>query len=207
MNVEPFNWNVVVLGAWNRAIFTPQWIAQYIFCLKEAEAVTVEVPLSTPLPWRIKHEDVAVVVGAGSLEVVADSCAYEALDKARTHAIRAIDELPRTPLSAAGFNIRYRAEESSTELAEILASPVDNLIADVDLDILGRAQHRSVAYKDGIVNIDMRVDRDGGAIVQFNFHLASDCADKLKEWLRVPVEDVRKTVQSILDQLPGDTVQ
>ncbi len=44
MPLEPGEWNVVILGRWNRAIPTPQGIASRLFQLPPETEIGIEVP-------------------------------------------------------------------------------------------------------------------------------------------------------------------
>ncbi len=47
--LEPFDWNVVVAGAWNRALLTPAWLQKRVF--KDTEA-TVELYVPSTMSAR-----------------------------------------------------------------------------------------------------------------------------------------------------------
>ena len=53
MNVQPSEWSVIILGAWNPAILTPGGIAQRIFKGACGEhPVDVQVPLDGLAPYK-----------------------------------------------------------------------------------------------------------------------------------------------------------
>lgn len=203
MSFEPFNWNVIVVGAWNRAILTPEWIGRYLFQAASGTPVAVEVPLNVPGPWRVCHDTIAVLVGQGTLEIATNTCTDEVLDRARNCAKLAMDELPRTPLVAAGFNIRYRSNEAPPELASVLACQLDDIISGKELVIGQRRLHRSLSFNEGALNLELAVHPDEGTSVQFNFHKGSAQVGELRSWLSLPISDVRGIVETIMDSLPG----
>lgn len=169
--------------------------------------MAIEVPINAPGPWRVRHQGVAALVGRGNLEVAADTCTYAILDQARQCAIRAVDELPRTPFVAAGFNIRYRIDEVPQDLGSVLNCGLDDLISEKSLSIRRRRLQRSVSYEDGSLNLELDVEPDKETIIQFNFHRGSTVAAELKSWLSLPILDVQNTIDSIMGSLPGVTYE
>lgn len=203
MSFRPFNWNVVVLGAWNRAIFTPQWIAEFLFEVPKNRPVEVEVPLSVPTPPKVKHEGIAVSVGAGVLEVSAEPCDFGTLERACICACRALTELPRTPVTAAGFNLRYRSDEAPRELLDAVACGIDDAISDAELQIVRRDVTRRLVWGTGVINAEIEVDESGSTSISLNFHKNSGEHSELKSWLETPMGDVQAHAEVLLTALPG----
>jgi hypothetical protein len=54
MELEPFDWNVVIAAYWNRAILTPNGIAKRLFKIPEGTAMEVEVPVDLLEPPQVK---------------------------------------------------------------------------------------------------------------------------------------------------------
>jgi hypothetical protein len=203
MSFEPHSWNVIIAGAWNRAIFTPEWIAKNIFRVESNVAVNIDVPLNFLAPFRVRYGDIAVLVSSSMLEVAPDSCSYELLDKARECARYAIEELPRTPITAAGFNFRYRCTELSLDFIEISECKIDKIFSDGGFEIIGRQIRRSLKCGDGVINVEFRFDQPESAILGLNFHIGSSDENVLKGWLTVPMSEIRSKVEKIIKSLPG----
>src|SRR5437016_1158114 len=106
MPLEAYDWNVMVLGRWNRAILTPQGIASRLFQLPPETEIGIEVPMDAIGPFRVSHEDLTVMVGGSHLMVEARENDLPSLERALRVARRAMESLPETPVVAAGFNIR-----------------------------------------------------------------------------------------------------
>src|SRR5438128_129219 len=106
MPLETYDWNVVVLGHWNRAILTPQGIASRLFQLPPETEIGIEVPMDAIGPFRIANGDLTVMVGTSQLMVEARENNFSSLERAMRVARRAMENLPETPVVAAGFNIR-----------------------------------------------------------------------------------------------------
>ena len=204
MNFKPFDWNVVVRGAWNRAILTPHGIKRLVFDLPKGTSVAVEVALDAPgSPQRVRYEGIVVSVVPGSLVIEPDPCDYDLLDRARQCACRAMTELPRTPFSAAGFNIRYRFEEPPSALLRTIQCDVDRIVSDLELKIVGRKLYRTLDWQDGEINLEIDADKEGAVALVLNFHKGSEEHEVLMAWLSLSMDRVKAEVARVLEALPG----
>ena len=199
MSLEAFDWNVVVAGYWNPAILTPAGIAQRLFGLAEGSPVLVEVPIDGLAPYRVRHDNLTVTAEMGRLVVNADSPHYALLDRARGIAIRAIEALPETPLTAAGFNVRVKIGDPPNELLAALGPPLDHLLSDAALVIEGSGLTRALKTGDGVLNLAIRAGTD--ITVEFNFHRQSSKHDELVSWLKYPIKDVDEIVSLVFDKV------
>ncbi len=209
MSAEAFDWNVLVVGAWNRAILTPEWISKEILTTG-GEPVNIEVVLNNPQvpPIRVRYDDLIVVV-PGHLEIVTTKCDAATLDKARECALKAIAALPRTPLVAAGFNVRYRWDELPDELPAAVKCDVDRCLVDAGKTTVTRQVQRIVEFGDGQLNIEIRTPaKEGNAAAEilFNFHRASKDHGDLESWLRTPIQEAVECVHDIMGRIPGMTL-
>jgi hypothetical protein len=125
------------------------------------------------------------------------------LDKAREYARRAIEELPRTPITAAGFNFRYRCKELPIEFLEVSNCRIDKIFSDAGLEIVERQVRRSLKCGDGLINFDFRFDQPENAVLGLNFHVGSSDDNVLKGWLQMPMNGVKEKVETIINNLPG----
>jgi len=199
MNVEPMNWNVVVVGYWNPAILTPAGIGRRLFGLPEGTPVLVEVPLEGLFPHRVKHDDLTVTAEMGRLVVSADTPTYVLLDRAKEVAARAIEKLPETPLTAAGYNVRLRIGDPSDELLAATACEIDDLLSDAEFSIESWNTRRVLKMDDGVLNLSIEKDKD--VTVELNFHRPSTKPDELVTWLKRPIIEVEKTVSLVLEKV------
>src|ERR1051326_5820594 len=111
MPAEAFEWTVVVVGAWNRAILTPSGVARHLFGLEGEPVVQVELPLEYQGPIKISYGSLTVVPATDRIIVEMGDATYDNLGAACEIARRALEGLPETPVRAAGINLRYRTDE------------------------------------------------------------------------------------------------
>jgi hypothetical protein len=207
MPLQPEDWNVVILGRWNPALFTPSGISQRLFHLPEGTPVEVFVAIDDIQPPRVRHEGITVFASFAQLTVSTDQCTFAQLDRARHTASEAIEQLPRTPLTAAGYNIRYRTDALPVALTERFSPELDRRFSDQDFDILGRQFHRVLRFRDGRLLVKVSSDPETKAELLLNFELQSRDSAALRNWLATPIDDVRAVVDRVLRtslQLPEE---
>jgi hypothetical protein len=183
MNAEPVAWNVVVVGAWNVNILTPDGIRRRLLKLPEGTPLEVEVSLDRPGPYRILHAGLVVVPSSRVLEVAPQKYDLASILKAGEIARAALEALPETPVSAAGVNIRYQLAISPDDLIKLLKAPIDDAFSDADYTIESGMTRRALSYQPGVINVEVVQDGRGGAMINLNFHRESSLMDDHKTWL------------------------
>lgn len=201
MPLQPEDWNVVVAGRWNTALFTPAAISRRVFHLPESTPVEVLVVLDDVQMPRVKHDEITIAPSVGNLVVSPDRCTFDQLARAMNIAKEAIAELPNTPYSAVGFNLRYRADEMPQALAQRFSGDLDRRFSDHGFDITGRMLNRSLKFEEGRLLVQVLDDPEGKSELLMNFERRSRDAAKLQEWLSTPVERVSEAATKVLTQV------
>ena len=60
MPLTPHTWNIIIPGAWNKAIFTPDRIRRHLFGLAPGTPIQFEVEVLNPGVFRVKNDEVSV---------------------------------------------------------------------------------------------------------------------------------------------------
>jgi len=181
----PGDWNIVIAGAWNVAILTPEGIAHRLFELEPGTPVDVQVAMNIGAPIRVKHENIIVQPSPASLIITPQDPTPEALEKSVTVANRALNSLPETPMSAAGLNLRYHFDQIPDSLIEAGGSMIDDKLTDAGHEILEKTLRRKIVWEDGVLNLDIFEREDSTALMVFNYHKNSNLPVELGEWLGV----------------------
>lgn len=182
MPLDPDTWNVVVNGSWNTAILTPDGVRRRLLRLADDAPVRIEVQIDRPGPHRIVSDGLAVIPGSSQLEVAALVPEVEQMVKAAQIATRALDDLPQTPISAAGVNFRYKMHPLPSALLDLLACPLDNALIDADFNIKWSNVVKVINHGDGVINLHITTAPDVPNIL-INFHRSSTEVSHHKEWL------------------------
>ncbi|MCG7946176.1 MAG: hypothetical protein N0C84_07505 [Candidatus Thiodiazotropha taylori] len=179
----PIDWNIVVVGAWNVAILTPEGIARRLFNLEPGTPIQVQVAMDVGAPIRVRHDNIIVQPSPTSLVITPQESTPEALANSVTIAQRALDSLPETPMTAAGLNIRYQYEQCPDSLIEAGNSVIDDKLTDAAFEITEKMLKRKIVWDDGVLNLDVHERDDASALVVFNYHKNSNLPGELGDWL------------------------
>jgi len=201
MAIEKFDWNVVVIGYWNPAILTPRGIARRLFALEEGTPVMVEVPMDGLAPHRVRHEGMIVTAEGGRLSIMTEDQTLPELARAKGLATRAIRNLPETPLTAAGYNLRFRVDDPPGALLDATATTLDNSLSDAEFQIAQRTIRRSLEYHDGRLNLEITQTGEAETRVEFNFHRQCSEVDGLCSWLEMADDTIRGDVLRVMREV------
>ena len=167
------NWTVVVVGAWNRAILTPEGISRRLFGLTEGSPIQVEVPIDGIAPYRVKHDHLIVLADSTKITIGMEECCLTNLKKAMDIGVKALLNLPETPVYASGINVRFKSEGFPAELSQLLMTKLDNSISDAGYTIAIRKVSRSLILDSGHLNLYIDVTQEGTCELLLNFHRQS----------------------------------
>ena len=191
-------WNTVVAGKWNPAILTPKGIAEQIFSKTDDVPFEVLVPLDAMGPPKVRIEGLLVSANFDRFVIDCEKSDWELLEKSKEYCRKAIDALPKTPVSAAGFNIRYQLEEPAEEFLELLKPSLDDSISDNQLKIEKRETRRSLVWNEGTINLHIIKQKSNDYQLLLNFDRKSTDNNTLKKWLNIPIEDVQTITKIIM---------
>jgi len=204
--MKPTDWNVVVAGAWNPAILTPHFVLTSLFQEDEGTPIAVEVALDRSVPTRMRHDGIFVVHEPGRLTVAPERPAFQGLWKAAGIAQRAIEELPRTPLVAAGVNVRFKFDEMPPGLTEMRHCKLIDVLVDGDYNIESGALRCTVKLVPGVINIELTENPDGSGLLALNHHLGSANRDELLGWLGMS-EKIEAEAKRLTESVFGFTLE
>jgi hypothetical protein len=179
----PTDWNVTIVGAWNRAILTPAGIAKRLFQIEPTVPVEVLVGLNEPGLIRVKYQNLTVIPQRGRLLIAPTEMTSEGIAAAAQLAARALESLPETPITAAGVNIKYQFDALPDNLITMLDSTLNNVLADDHKAIVEKAMRRSVNWQEGKLNLDIAEDANAAGLVSFNFDRQADAWQDLSTWV------------------------
>jgi hypothetical protein len=198
MSLAPEDWSVVIVGHWNRAILTPAGIAKRLFGLPSGTPVQVFVPLDTIAPYIVEHGNVKVIPSSDRLVVQPVNNTIDNLKDVMEIAKRALVELPRTPVYAAGINLKYRSTDRVETLEQLTAHAWDDRLSDADFRIESRAISRSLRWKDGKIQIFVTQETEGRYELLLNFETQSNDTEQLQKWVGVTADDIRTEAERVL---------
>lgn len=205
MQARDYSWDVVVVGAWNTAILTPQGIGRRIFNLAEGQAVQVDVPMNANVGPFVRHGGQIVRVTDERLSISPERVSFQSIAESMQLAKRPMQSLRETPFRAAGINYRFIFGDTSDEFLRITRTDLDEFLVDVhEKEVRSRRLRRSASFADGNINIDLFEYHDGSSAIMFNFHRETSQLDDLLQWLDGPVDDHRAFINSVCEHVNAD---
>ncbi|KJU87098.1 hypothetical protein MBAV_000702 [Candidatus Magnetobacterium bavaricum] len=195
MKIKPDSWTIVIVGSWNLATFTPEWLVENIFYDVD---IQVEVALGYGMPFRFKSTSQGFTIIPEQHRITLmvlkdDDISLLAMERA---AYKLLDLLAYTPVTAIGFNFgfedillsklpfKYGFEDTTffNGLGYLLTAQTINRRFIVDNSIL----NLSVTVKQDIVGID------------FNFHYDLNSAGDYKTKVMRSIVEAKRIVTEIL---------
>ena len=200
--LEPFDWNVVVAGAWNRALLTPAWLQKRVFKQPDA-TIELFLPVEFPAPPRVKLGEMTIEVSTSAFLVGATACNYDSLASAQKLATNALDALGETPISGVGINIRYRIGNLVELTLQRTKAEFDRRLGDSMLVVKEKSLQRTISHDAGVLNLTLSEDETAKGTVLFNFHRGTTEVAAAKEWLEMSQEQLQKVVDVVLYDCVG----
>lgn len=182
--MEASDWNIVILGHWNRAILTPNWIAERIFELPPGTPVDVLVPLDGFAPFQVQNGGITVVPLPGQLLIQLGTPTKESLATGLSAMIRSVEALPQTPFRACGINLRFVAAEPPAGLLERTRSASEKLLSDAGYELRTRRRGETLAFREGTLNIVADIPTAGECRVTVNFDRQATSMQDIVAWLK-----------------------
>lgn len=161
---------LILAGAWNPAILSPNWIGRHILGLPPGNAFQVGMLLPVQGQGgspRFTFEGLSITPGQDALIFHLNPEDGVIVAKSFDVAKRILEMLPHTPVAAMGVNFAYQVDPLEGELSKTVSwsdSISDLLVDDPDATVLNRQWQIGIAAMDHMVNVGYRSDAQGGAI-------------------------------------------
>ncbi len=163
-------------------LLTPNWVGKHLF---NREEIDVAFPMMPAHPLRFSADKVFFTPSDDRALINLEVVDGEAWQKAEEIALRLLDNLPHTPISAFGINFLFSEDDPSPELLRIFEF--------TDMDRLTRFGCRSESFRiqrsfslDDDLKLNLKVEFTESAKLRFdlNFHFAVSGAQEAKQLLR-----------------------
>jgi hypothetical protein len=166
--------DIVVIGAFNPAIISPEWLIDQGITTAPAEPTSIDLELGL-------RNDIVFTLDECRWRVSPDRLVLEPLSAANPVAkIKSVvEKLPHTPVRAVGLNFHFHCPAAAWKGGQ---PRLGSLAAD-SLTLGGKVQHRAwttgVAFEDGShLNLTVRTT-DAQTLADFNFHRLATKTDKV----------------------------
>lgn len=159
----------VFLGAWNRAILQPQWIARHLFGIPEGQSVQAGIFIdpTNPSEQILFISDVGVAPGIDRVKVYTGSFEPDVIGRAESAAIALFETLPHTPVGSFGVNYTYILEDPADTLLDQLTTK-DAL--NLHYQVTGQTLTAAIRRDDGGTLNLARRPSEKNVVFDFNYH-------------------------------------
>ncbi len=115
---------LVIVGGWNRHIFTQDWVKRYLFPAEE-EKFTIEMLITQGfnaqfVSPRILSKEVKILFQENRLNFIPVENKNENFDRIQELALQLADYLPHTPVTAYGINFLFSEDQVGEDLLNFI---------------------------------------------------------------------------------------
>ena len=167
---KPSN-TLVIVGGWNRHIFTQDWIKRYLF---PEEEFTIDMLVSQNfnaqfISPRILSKEVEILFQENRLNFNSVENNNENFDRIQELALQLADYLPHTPVTGYGVNFLFTENEVSDDLVNLIRPKDSEKIEQFGGSLTSEQYNRHLMLNGRTLNTIIRLE--GGSVdFDFNFH-------------------------------------
>ncbi len=181
--MHPDEVTIVLAGAWNQAIFTPDWVTRRLF--PEVDRLDVELLFGGVSGIRFTTPEVVINVLPGRVQVAPAVIRGPSIEAAERVAIELLGALSETPMQARGINVVVRSTGGGDVSALFPLPP--RLPTSAEAAVAARRVGWCFQLGDDQVNVLGELT-DGGVSIEFNFHRAGTSAAALRDGIEGHVQ-------------------
>lgn len=190
MQVVPTETSLVIAGAWNVAILTPDWVLKYGLQKKGEERVQIFFPAGPGTVFefpRYALEDFSFVVRPEALILSPPELAPPKLKIVEDAAARMLDVLKHTPVTGVGHNFQFRDEKPLPQHLAVFTAARQDIADKIPDGWTSAASTLATSFMNATGNVVVNIQRafDAGIVtIKFNFHYPVSSVDQALEILR-----------------------
>jgi hypothetical protein len=159
---------LVLLGAWNPAIFRPEWVAAQLLGFPEGEQITVRALLEVKEQKQLLYiGDLGYFVNQQRFEIYSQKYDDAGLRSAANFVAKICEILPHTPLGNFGINFRFLESDPQDRLYEVICT---NEHFDQEYRVISQQIITKFARSQDIELNMKRITSEQEILFDFNYH-------------------------------------
>lgn len=187
---------LVIIGGWNRHIFTPEWISKFL--LSGESPKDVEIPLNFDWSPRTSFDSMRIHTAGGRLNLTLRKATDEVLDQVQNVGMKVADNLPHTPVQSFGINFQFRIADEKNEL--FLLSDLERWEKE-HAQVITTNIRREIMIDGQNINLSI-TQKDDNIIFDFNFHFVVTSLIDFKDKLtNNPILAMKKKAMEIMSRI------
>ncbi|MDL1974156.1 MAG: hypothetical protein LWX55_05150 [Deltaproteobacteria bacterium] len=157
---------LILVGAWNKHIFNPDWIGKFLL---PGEKMEVEIPINVDGSHRISTENFRIFVISNKLNFSLRKDDDNVLEEIEELSLKIADYLPHTPIVAFGINFLFECDNNFDKLQDLFSlSDSEKLIEAGCIIDSDQIKH---SFIQGNRNINLTLSKQSDTFkFDFNFH-------------------------------------
>ncbi|MCP4137354.1 MAG: hypothetical protein GY754_40680 [bacterium] len=165
------NPNIIILGAWNTAILSPNWLKEQFPDIIDDKTVKIEAGFGINSNFVFHIDNIKIIPSANRLIFVAKSGEEPTYKKIKALATGIIELLPHTPIISVGHNIAYNIQDHNIKIfTDAILNNENNFYeTNLDQELVARNIKHSIAAEKHLLNIEYKIEREI-KIINLNFH-------------------------------------
>ena len=191
---------LVLVGAWNKHIFNPEWVGKFLLPGKELE---VEFPLNVDGSPRISTEDLRIFVLNNKLNFSLRKDNDNVLEEIEDLSLKIADYLPHTPVASFGINFLFECNSNCNNLNDLFSLCDTDKLIELGCIISSNEIKHSFTLEERRINLTII---KGNEAYNFNFNFHFDVKDlvQFKDMLNNNrIIDIKQKAISILGDIYG----
>lgn len=190
------DWTVVMVGKWNPAIFSPDWVAHNLLHVENVEAQLAVGPLASNV--RYQTEALLVIPQQDRLVIGARNTEEATLLEVERCSKTALELLGHTPIRALGVNFGFIESEPPVDILKTFDLADAGALSDAGYQVRATDIIRSIYIDSTILKLRISLSDEGAVHFHFNFTSQVATSQQAAELLQGRVLDFRNKALDIL---------
>ena len=158
---------LIIIGAWNRAIFTPDWVAKFVF---PGEEMTIEIPVDNiDASPRYSSKDLSVNIIGQKLVFSINNPSQENFQQMGLKAIAVCRALTHTPLLCFGINHYFQGSKNEIESTKVFDFSNYDSLNEKGYELKSMRNQQSLQFEHHILNVIWSLENEQ-VTLEFNNH-------------------------------------
>jgi len=185
------NPNIVIVGAWNTAILSPNWLRLHFPDIIKSEKIKIDASFGPSSSFVFNLDDIKLFPSSNRLMIAATKKTQSTYEKVKKLAQGILELLPHTPITSIGHNIAYNVRDNNirilTDDHDLQEKEIYREI--LNKDIIARNIKHTIPSENHYLNIEYRISRDE-KIIDFNFHYDNNSQELLSKSVNSFVQNI-----------------
>ncbi|MGB7911392.1 MAG: hypothetical protein WCF59_04125 [Desulfobaccales bacterium] len=193
-------WTIVIPGAWNVRIFSPEWMGKYLF--ENNEQIKVELNIESAIfKIRFSTDNLVLMPANDRFIIGVKNITDETLQMAEKVARKLLDTLSHTPFRAFGVNFGFIEQNPPPGLISLFELNDLLKISGFGAIVKSTEITRKLIINDEIINIKQTLNEQSNIEIRLNFHYAINSTELACDKLLNLIVPCRDTAYNLLDAI------